>query len=81
MSRTVRTYRSRALILLAIVALPVGLGAFLRKPTAQPRRELFAQVLGLVATRAVDSLPAESLLVKAARGLVAGLDDPNAALY
>lgn len=81
MSRTVRTYRSRALILLAIVALPVGLGAFLRKPTAQPRRELFAQVLGLVATRAVDSLPAESLLVKAARGLVAGLDDPYAALY
>lgn len=43
-------------------------------------RELFGQVIGLVAETAVDSLPLDSLYERAARGLVAQLNDPYAAL-
>lgn len=43
-------------------------------------RDLFGQVLGLVAQTAVDSLPLDSLYERAARGLIAELKDPYAAL-
>lgn len=42
---------------------------------------LFAQVRQLIATRALDSVSAESLDVEAANGLVAALGDPYASLF
>jgi carboxyl-terminal processing protease len=60
-------------------AVPVVLGAFVR--TQRGGAELLNQVFSIVATRAVDSLPADSVYVKAARGLVDGLNDPYAEFY
>lgn len=66
-----------------IAALPLVLAVIAAPLSAQSRsatRDLFGQVLGLVAETAVDSLPLDSLYERAARGLVAQLNDPYAAL-
>ncbi|MES2306208.1 MAG: S41 family peptidase [Gemmatimonadota bacterium] len=66
-----------------IAALPLLFSLLVVPLSAQSRsatRDLFGQVLGLVAETAVDSLPLDSLYERAARGLVAQLNDPYAAL-
>lgn len=66
-----------------IAVLAVLAAAAVSPLSAQSRsasRDLFGQVLGLVAETAVDSLPLDSLYERAARGLVAQLNDPYADL-
>jgi carboxyl-terminal processing protease len=70
----------RTLALMAVSALtPLALGAFIL--AHRGGSDLLDQVFSIVATRAVDSLPLDSIYVKAARGLVDNLDDPYAELY
>lgn len=74
----------RARFILLTLTLSVGAGALAAQGNV-PRRpsvgqELLGQVLGIVAQTAVDSLPMDSLYEKAARGLIAELKDPYAAI-
>lgn len=62
-------------LFIAIMATPLAAQS---RPSST--RDLFGQVLGLVAQTAVDSLPLDSLYERAARGLVSQLNDPYAAL-
>jgi len=65
----------------AVVALPVVAGgAMLQSRAARASTELFDQVLQLVGTRFVDTLDAAALYEKAAKGLVAELNDPYSEL-
>lgn len=74
--------RSSRLSLIALaVALPMALGAFLHQsPRVVRAATLFDDVFQLVQTSALDSLPTEALYERAARGLIAGLNDPYAAI-
>ncbi|HET9134240.1 MAG TPA: S41 family peptidase [Gemmatimonadales bacterium] len=75
-----RRLSRRALIVLA-VALPFALGAFLQQsPRVVRAATLFDDVFRLVQTSALDSLPTDALYERAARGLIAGLNDPYAAI-
>ena len=68
--------------ILGVVLLPVAVGAFVvqeQATTASAR--LFDQVLQIVGNRYVDSVDAGALYEKAARGLVAELNDPYSELY
>ena len=68
--------------LLVLLLFPAFLGGFLMKDAA-PRdgARLFSQVLARVAGAAVDSLDADEIYERAARGLVSELEDPYADLY
>lgn len=68
----------RSPLLLPLLTLLVT--APLAAQTRSTPRELFGQVFGMIAETAVDSLPVDSLYERAARGLVAQLNDPYAAL-
>lgn len=73
--------RSRRLALVGALCLPVLAGAFLvqdQATTASAR--LFDQVVYYVSERYVDSVPANQLYEKAAKGLVAQLNDPYSEL-
>jgi carboxyl-terminal processing protease len=73
---------SRTAVLAAILLVPVGVGAFaLQDRGTQNGGRLFGQVLDLVSSRYVDSVDAADLYEKAARGLVAQLQDPYSELY
>lgn len=66
----------------AIVALPLIAGAFVVQERATlDGGRLFGQVLDLVESRYVDSVDAAMLYEKAARGLVAQLQDPYSELF
>jgi len=66
----------------AALALPLlGAGFLLGARTTRDSAQLFDQVLQYVSARFVDSVPANDLYEKAARGLVHELNDPYAALY
>ena len=75
--------RSRKIALVAGLALlPVLAGGFALQ--ARPTRDgglLLSQVLQLVAMRYVDTLDAQALYEKAARGLVTELNDPYTELF
>jgi len=71
----------RVVLLAAAVTLPLTAGAFALGRMSAQGYELFRAVLNVVGSEAVDSLGADSLFQLAARGLVAGLDDPYAELY
>lgn len=63
----------------------VGLAGALpaQGPVRRPQpagQELLGQVFNIIATTAVDSIPADSLYERAARGLIASLKDPYAAI-
>jgi carboxyl-terminal processing protease len=74
-----RPHRAAALGLIAVPALA---GAFmLQEREARDGARLFGEVLELVSARFVDTVDTAALYEKAARGLVAQLDDPYAALY
>ncbi len=75
---TARGLRTLALMAVSAVT-PIALGAFVL--AHRGGSDLLDQVFSIVATRAVDSLPLDSIYVKAARGLVDNLDDPYASLY
>lgn len=74
--------RNRILASLALLALPVMASAFILQSRGMPEgARLFGQVFQRVAEAAVDSVAANALYEKAARGLVKNLDDPYADLY
>ncbi len=66
--------------LLALVALPLLAGAFAIAPDDAQGARLLDQVLGIVATRFVDTVDSAALYEKAARGLVRELNDPYSVL-
>ncbi|MFZ9689711.1 MAG: S41 family peptidase [Phycisphaerales bacterium] len=72
---------SRKTMIVLAIALPFALGAFLQQaPRVVRAATLFDDVFRLVQTSALDSLPTEALFERAARGLIAGLNDPYAAI-
>lgn len=74
--------RKRLLPILAVLLLPVAVGAFILQARGMPEgARLFGQVFQRVQEAAVDSISTAQLYEKAARGLVKGLDDPYAELY
>lgn len=74
--------RNRILAGLALVVLPAVAGAFLLQARGVPEgARLFGQVFQRVQEASVDSLTANALYEKAARGLVKNLNDPYADLY
>jgi len=73
--------RSRKIALVGALCVPVIAGGFLLQSRAQ--REgglLLEQVMSLVGTRYVDTIPAQDVYEKAARGLVRELNDPYSEL-
>jgi carboxyl-terminal processing protease len=66
---------------IALLAGVVALAAFRSLPRSDKGELLFANVFSLVSGRYVDSLSADSLFIKTARGVVKELKDPYAALY
>jgi carboxyl-terminal processing protease len=59
----------------------LGLAAFKLPALRDPGDELYSHVFALVAARYVDTIPADSLFIRTARGVVKELHDPYAALY
>jgi carboxyl-terminal processing protease len=78
MSRAWLSWRRLVPLSVVIVAVPLAFGAF-RK--AADGRNVFGQVYQIVSQRALDSIPDDSIFIKAARGLVNSIDDPYASLY
>lgn len=77
------THRRSFSLFLALLL--VGLAGALpaQGPVRRPQpagQELLGQVFNIIATTAVDSIPADSLYERAARGLIASLKDPYAAI-
>lgn len=58
-----------------------AVAAFRSLPKSESGEQLFAKVFSLVSGRFVDTLSADSLFIKTARGVVKELKDPYAALY
>jgi carboxyl-terminal processing protease len=75
-----RHIRRAAVIVALLIPLLTG-GFFLQSRVVRDSASRFDQVRMLVAGRFVDSLTEAALYERAARGLVAQLDDPYAALY
>ena len=74
--------RSKKIALVGIVLLPVLGGAFaLQSRATRDGSQLLGQVLQLVDKRFVDTLDQQVLYEKAARGLVAQLNDPYSELF
>ena len=78
MSRSWLSWRRLVPLSVVIVAVPLAVGAF-RKPT--DASTVLSQVFQIVSQRALDSIPLDSVYIKAARGLVNSIDDPYASLY
>ncbi len=74
-----RNRRKSAVLVVLIGAL--SLAAFKLPALREPGDELYSHVFALVAARYVDTIPAESLFVRTARGVIKELHDPYAALY
>ncbi|MFN8573585.1 MAG: S41 family peptidase [Gemmatimonadaceae bacterium] len=73
--------RTRIAALVGVVAIPLTVGAFaLQEHSSREGGRLFGQVLDLVSSRFVDSVDANDLYEKAARGLVNQLQDPYSEL-
>jgi carboxyl-terminal processing protease len=74
--------RHRTLLTAVLLVVPIVAGGFLlQEPPVRANARLFEQVVSLVSGRFVDSLAANDLLSKAARGLVKELDDPYTELF
>ena len=74
--------RSRQIALAAAFALPLLAGGFfLGARSTRDSARLFDEVMQMVSTRFVDSVPTPDLYEKAARGLVREIQDPYSALY
>ena len=74
--------RTRKLAIGSLALVPLVAGGFiLQERSAREGVRLFDQVLGLVATRFVDTVDAGGLYERAARGLVHELNDPYTVLF
>jgi len=74
--------RTRKAALASLILLPVLAGGFaLQARSTRGGAQLLDQVLTFVALRYVDTLDAQSLYEKAARGLVKELNDPYTELF
>jgi carboxyl-terminal processing protease len=74
--------RSRKAAVVSLMLLPVLAGGFaLQSRTTRNGAQLLEQVLTYVAVRYVDTLDAQALYEKAARGLVKELNDPYTELF
>jgi carboxyl-terminal processing protease len=72
----------RKLALIAIVAVPVFAGGFImQNRETQGSARLFGEVFSIISSRYVDSVNAGDLYEKAARGLLAELNDPYTELF
>jgi len=73
--------RFRTAAAAALLVVPIVAGGFLlQEPPARANAALFQQVMSLVQTQYVDTLPASAAYEKAARGLVRELNDPYSEL-
>lgn len=77
-----RTFRWRrwATIIGVVVLIPVAFGAG-RLSNAGPGASVLGAVFQIVSQRAIDSLPEDSVYIRAANGLVNSLNDPYASLW
>ncbi len=74
------SFRTAATTTLLFVPIVAG-GFLLQEPPAHASARLFEQVMSLVASRYVDTLPANDIYAKAAAGLVQQLRDPYSQLF
>jgi carboxyl-terminal processing protease len=81
MSIRVSAWRRWLPLLLVAIATPLVFGAFKRARKEPNGATVLGQVLQIVTQRALDSLPDDSVYIRAARGLVNSIDDPYASLY
>ena len=81
MSRPFISWRQLLPLLLVILALPLAFGAFRKAKEDRSGATVLGQVFQIVSNRALDSIPEDSIYIKAARGLVNSLGDPYASLY
>jgi carboxyl-terminal processing protease len=81
MSRSSFTLRRMVPLFLLILAVPLAFGAFRKAKDARGGAQVLGQVFQIVSQRALDSIPEDSIYIKAARGLVNSIDDPYASLY
>lgn len=82
MARSWLSWRRLLPLLVVVVAVPLAFGAFRRQAaTARNSAQVLGQVFQIVSQRALDSVPEDSIYIRAARGLVNSLDDPYASLY
>ncbi|HEY3934038.1 MAG TPA: S41 family peptidase [Gemmatimonadales bacterium] len=81
MSIRVSVWRRWTPLLLVVIAAPLAFGAFRRARKEPNGATVLGQVLQIVTQRALDSLPDDSVYIRAARGLVNSIDDPYASLY
>jgi carboxyl-terminal processing protease len=63
------------------LAIPLVFGAARRRAAPGNGANVLGQVFQIVSQRFIDSLPEDSVYIRAARGLVNSLDDPYASLY
>jgi C-terminal processing protease CtpA/Prc len=76
----IRVTRRRLLLPLLLIV-PLTLGAFVwQSERLRTSIELFSQVVQLVEKTALDSLPQDEIYRRAARGLIAEMNDPYAAI-
>ena len=81
MSSPLFTWRRMVPLFVVILAVPLALGAFRKAKDARGGATVLSQVLQIVSQRALDTIPEDSMYIKAARGLVNSIDDPYASLY
>lgn len=81
MSRSWLSWRRLVPLSVVIVAVPLAFGAFRKAKEARNGATVLGQVFQIVSQRALDSIPEDSIYIKAARGLVNSIDDPYASLY
>jgi carboxyl-terminal processing protease len=82
MARRLGRWQRSIMVGAAIIAIPLAFGALRRSGSADRNgATVLGQVFQIVTQRAIDSLPEDSLYIRAARGLVNSLDDPYASLY
>ena len=81
MSKRFFTWRRLVPLAAVIVAVPLAFGAFRQTSAARNSAAILGNVLQIVSQRALDSVPEDSIYIRAARGLVNSLDDPYASLY
>jgi carboxyl-terminal processing protease len=79
--RRISGWRRWLPLMLIVIAVPLAFGAFRRARAPSSGASVLGQVLQIVSQRAVDSIPEDSIYIRAARGLVNSIDDPYASLY
>ena len=75
-----RRFRTNAAIVLGMVALAIAGSAAAQGGAASPGR-LLGEVIDRITTNYVDTVPRDSVFIKAARGLISQLGDPYAQLF